>query len=194
MPGRSRSSNPFCVRMGGEEIRDRSEKNTFLIMLCGIPGSGKSTVARELIRQLGDVEVIATDAIGGRGRRYGKLHRRLEELTGVRRYVVLDGTFYSRERRNEVRAQDCPVLLVYLNCPLELCLARNRDRRDGIPERGVHAMARRFEPPSEDERALEIRTDQTDPEATARRIYRAVLRRHRGAGGDGTAPGEEIGV
>lgn len=181
--------------MGDESIpKPPPRKNTHLIVLCGIPGSGKSTVARELIRQLGDVEVIATDAIGGRGRRYEKLHRRLEKLTGDRRYIVLDGTFYSRDRRDEVRALDYPMLLVHLSCPLELCLVRNRDRRDGIPERGLRAMARRFEPPTEEERALEIRTDQTDSRTAARRIYRAILRRQRGGEESGTVPGEGIGA
>lgn len=157
-------------------ITDGSEKKTLVIMLCGIPGSGKSTVAAELVRRLGDVEVIATDVIGGRVGRYAKLRKQLDQLAGRRRFVVLDGTFFSRDVRDEVRNMGYPVLLTYLKCPLGVCLERNEARRAAIPVKGVIGMQRRFEPPGEDEWPLVIHTDRTTPEAAARRIYRAVVR------------------
>lgn len=171
-----------------EQTKDQAEKRTLVIALCGVPGSGKSTVAAALIRQLGDVEVIATDAIGGRAGRYEALRRRLAELAGRRRYVVLDGTFYSREHRDAVRAMGYPALLVYLKCPLEVCLERNRTRRRGIPEKGVVGIWRRFEAPAEEEWPLVVPTDRTAPEAAARRIYRAIVRR---AMARSPAPGPE---
>jgi predicted kinase len=161
-------------------------------MLCGIPGSGKSTVAAELVRRLGDVEVIATDVIGGRVGRYTKLRRQLDGLAGRRRFVVLDGTFFSRDVRDEVRKMGYPVLLTYLKCPLAVCLERNEARRAAISIKGVIGMQRRFEPPGEDERPLVIQTDRTDPEAAARRIYRAVVRTQ-AAGARGADSGDSKG-
>lgn len=168
-------------------------------MLCGIPGSGKSTVAAALVRRLGDVEVIATDVIGGRAGRYTKLRRQLDRLAGRRRYVVLDGTFFSRDVRDEVRKMGYPVLLTYLKCPLGVCLERNEARRAAIPVKGVIGMQRRFEPPGDDEWPLVIRSDRTDPEAAARRIYRALVRTqaagsHRADTEESTGPGQEGGA
>lgn len=155
----------------------QAPKHTLLVMLCGIPGSGKTTIATELIRLLGDVDVISTDAIGGRSGRYAKLKQRLDELAGRRRYVVLDGTFYSRAHRDAVREIGYPVLLVYLRCPVEVCLERNRQRPGAIPEKGVLGMRKRFESPGSDECPLVINTDKVTPAAAARRVYRAILRR-----------------
>jgi len=148
-------------------------------MLCGIPGSGKSSVAAELVRRLGDVEIVATDVIGGRGGRYRKLRRRVEGLAGRRRFVILDGTFFAAAMRERVRDMGYPVLLVYLDCPLQVCLERNRSRGSVIPEKGVRSMHRRFEAPTADEVPLVIRSDRIEPGEAAARIHRAVTRRSR---------------
>lgn len=166
---------------------ERRNERTVAIMLCGIPGAGKSTVAAQLLRRLGDSEVIATDAIGRRGGRYAKLRRRLAQLAGRRRYVVLDGTFYLRRHRDAVREMGHPVLLVYLDCPLEVCLQRNKARPQGIPEKGVAGIARGFQPPAREEWPLIIPADRTEPEAAARRICRAMVRRALAGGRASTA-------
>lgn len=164
--------------VGGTEAE---KTRTRILMLCGIPGSGKSRLAAELARELDDAEVIATDEIGGRGGRYRKLAHLLDERIGERRYLILDGTFYSREHRDAVRETGHPVRLIYLECPLEVCLERNEGRPDAIPEKGVRAMAARFQPPGEDEEPIVIRSDRTDPEAAARRVCRRL-----DGGGEGT--------
>lgn len=156
--------------------RSTESPDTCVIVLCGLPGAGKSTIATALARELDDAEVVATDAIGGRGARYPRLRRRVAELAGRRRFVVLDGTFYSREHRATVRALGHPVLLVYLECPLEVCLRRNRAREAEIPERGLRAIQGRFEAPEADEGPLVIHSDRVTPEAATQRILRAIGR------------------
>lgn len=145
-------------------------------MLCGLPGSGKSSVAAALARRLGDgdVEVLSTETIGTRQDRYGELRERLDELAGRRRYVILDGSFFRRELRDAVRATGYPVLLAYLKCPLRVCLHRNEMRDSVVDSGGVIVMHHRFEAPEDDESPVIIQTEQVTPEVAGRLVYRAV--------------------
>ncbi|MBP1658922.1 MAG: kinase, partial [Candidatus Aminicenantes bacterium] len=81
-----------------------------LIILAGLPGAGKSTVAAALGRELGAM-VLSTDRIraehGGspsfspaaKGGVYERMFARAERGLRARRSVVLDATFYLRRLR-----------------------------------------------------------------------------------------------
>lgn len=110
----------------------------FLILLCGLTGSGKTTLARELSQRL-DLQVFSSDAIrkaltGRPGREiapmnagiyqqpmtektYGKIVREAEKQILCGRGAILDATFAQRANREKVTRMaakhNVPVFLVH---------------------------------------------------------------------------------
>ena len=124
------------------------QKRGVIIIFCGPPGAGKSTIARRLAEVLGDSIVLSTDQLGSRA--YLKMEREVENNLGKHRYLILDGTFYKREQRNRIHdltSGKVNLILVHVNCPLKVCLERNRLREKPIPDRGVISIWRAFERP-----------------------------------------------
>ena len=85
-----------------------------LILVCGLPGTGKTTVA-EKIADKTKAYVFNTDAIRKEMFKkpaytdkekkmvYDLLLEMSEKFLGVAKNVVLDGTFYKKELRDRVR-------------------------------------------------------------------------------------------
>jgi len=102
-----------------------------LVVVCGLPGVGKSTVAAEVVERLGG-ELRRTDAVRKEIRaepRYDREESRrvyariLDEARddlAANRNVVLDGTFQRARHREWVRdladAVDCEFELVKVTC------------------------------------------------------------------------------
>jgi tRNA uridine 5-carbamoylmethylation protein Kti12 len=146
-----------------------------IIVFCGIPGSGKTTIADTLARRLaavGRVKVLSSDLL--RGPVYRRILKSLETARGDEDFLILDATFYKKEWREQVAALAAgeKVVTVYLDCPRELALARNRERRPNISERALHIVYHRMEPP--DFPDLKITTATVSPEAAAERIFAFV--------------------
>lgn len=86
-----------------------------LILVMGLPGTGKSYFARHLAEKIG-AEYLNTDMIrdnlGLRGQYdaaskqkvYDRLYREAEQQLKEGITVIVDGTFHQRERRKELRA------------------------------------------------------------------------------------------
>lgn len=143
-----------------------------LVVLCGPPAAGKTTLARRLRERLAtrghEFDVLHSDDFARRT--YERMYERVREIGGD---WILDGTFYRRRHRERFRRlDDCYV--VWLRASLETCLARNREREAAIPERGVHVMVAEFEPPRAD---LTLDTDDRSVEGALDRLEAAVLRR-----------------
>lgn len=90
-----------------------------VVLVMGLPGAGKSTLAADLVRR--GYERLNRDEMGGR---LGDLVPALaEHLTAGRRRVVLDNTYGSRAARNVVVeaawAHGVPVRCVWLRTSLE---------------------------------------------------------------------------
>ena len=121
-----------------------------VIVFCGVPGSGKSTIAKLLTEELkkkGRVKLFVSDKV--KSRVYEKALNFLEKNLGKTDFILLDATFYRRKWRDEVfkKTGRKNVLLIYLRCSLKACLKRNKERKPQIPEKAVHIIFHQMKEP-----------------------------------------------
>ena len=136
-----------------------------LILMSGLSGSGKSTVARNITRQKGAIQ-IRSDAVrkhfagipvneSGSDEMYSaemsqKTYDRLTELgilLAKERYlVILDAKYDRAERRQKVisraKAASIPLQIVYCTAPLSVLRDRLTQRQDDISDAGVDLIDR----------------------------------------------------
>lgn len=153
-----------------------------LVVFCGIPGSGKSTIAEALGRRLGHAAVVRTDVVrrmvakpdyGGAESAfvYGACVE-VGRLAAQEGYAaILDGTFaLERHRRRAIDALAgvCgAALVVHVKCSLETARERNRARKAVVPWQRLLNISRRFQAPRA---ALVVDTDSERPHSAVRRI------------------------
>ncbi len=143
-----------------------------VILFCGIPGSGKTTIAEilaERLAALGQVQILSSDRL--KPPVYRRIFEALEAERGGEDFLILDATFYKKEWRDRVAdlAKSEPLTIVYLHCPRELALRRNRARRQNISERALHIVYHRMERP--DNPDLTIDTTKTSAQKAAETIF-----------------------
>ncbi len=148
-----------------------------IIMLCGIPGSGKSTIGEMLATQLaalGSVQMVSSDRL--KGPVYAKIFRMLAANACREDFLILDATFYKKEWRRQVSAlaPEKKLVRVYLDCPLSVALQRNKKRTPNISDRAIHIIHRKMEPPECPEIRLDIAS--LSPEDAVRKILEYVRR------------------
>lgn len=175
----------------------------FVLWITGLPASGKSTLARAVVRGLAargvDAILLESDALrriytprpdwseGERARFYGTIGRLAATLAGAGVPAVVDATGARRAWRDVARAAVRRFAEVWVDTPAEVCAARDpkglyraaaEGRAPTLP--GVGAA---YEPPL----AAEVIADGTsDPEAAADRVIAAledrgfIARRHPG--------------
>jgi predicted kinase len=146
-----------------------------LILICGLPGSGKSTVARQLAQELRAVRLSPDEwkhALGidyydeeARVRLEERLWRLAQELLTLGQSVIMENGFWARAERDELRlagrALDAAVELHYLAAPVDE-LWRRLERRNEHVEPGavpikrsdLEQWATQFEAPNAAELAL----------------------------------------
>jgi predicted kinase len=117
-----------------------------IVVVAGVPGSGKTTLSRALAPRLG-LPLIAKDTIKealfdalGTGdlawsQRLGAAsHRVMYALADQARSAVLEANFWPGQAEPDLRALARPLLQIYCRCPLEVAVARYRARIDS-PDR-----------------------------------------------------------
>jgi len=158
-----------------------------LIVFCGIPGSGKSTIARLVARSDPLSIMIQTDSIRSMITvpNFGAEESELVYSSCVAvakawldrgRMVILDGTFGSKRRRkvtaDELSGHCTTIDFVYLGCDLQTALRRNATRYSRVPPERVQGIYAAFEPP---ESALHVDTTEITAEAAAESVIQSLL-------------------
>lgn len=123
-----------------------------LYVFCGAPGSGKSTLSKQLAEEH-DAERISFDE-----RHYAR-HKEMippiVEALANGKSVVADSLFvYAKERKlilDAVKGIPCRKVLVRMSTPLEECLRRNANRQNRLPDFVVETFYESLEQPTPDE-------------------------------------------
>jgi predicted kinase len=149
--------------------------STRLVLLCGLPASGKSTLARRLAPEISAIRLDKDEwvtRLGGdvwddelRVRLERQLWALTQELLAHGQSVILEWGHWARAERDEkrlgARALGVAVELHHLDAPLDELIAR-ADRRTAAGEWTAAPMTRAhfegwasiFEPPDAEELAL----------------------------------------
>jgi predicted kinase len=146
-----------------------------LILICGLPGSGKTTLAKQLAPKVPAVRLSPDEWKHDLGIDYYDEHRRVQlenrlwrlgqELLTLGQSVILENGFWARKERDELRlgarSLGVTVELHYLDAPVEELWRRlelrNDETRPGavpIKREDLQKWALQFEAPDEAERAL----------------------------------------
>ena len=136
-----------------------------LIVMCGLPASGKSTYTNWLAES-GVFCAVCPDSI--RGELYGDeniqgdgkqvfaiAHARLIDLGKGKNNVVFDATNIDRKTRKDLVKKMRPhfdiIICKWFSTPLLTCKLRNAKRERQVPEEVLDSMYERFRAPMIDE-------------------------------------------
>jgi predicted kinase len=146
-----------------------------LVLLCGLPGSGKTTTARRIATESGGVRfcpdewmtALAIDLFNESARaRVEALQWELaQELLAHGQTVIIEWGVWARSERDTVRERarelGARVELVYLDVPIDELVHRIERRNRAatldeavIPPESLVSWVELFEPPSAEEQAL----------------------------------------
>ena len=119
-----------------------------LILLIGIPGSGKTTLAKKIVEK--GFHYINADTIreelygdaaeqGDKEEVFELFFKRLDEMMKEGKDIIIDNTNLNPKQRKPIldratRFGYGDIRLWLLDVPLDLCLTRNRERERCVPE------------------------------------------------------------
>ena len=144
-----------------------------LILMCGIPASGKSTIADILSVYMNNAPIVSMDGIremlfGTRKcQKQGDLVYTLAVNKTIRLFqecdiVIFDATNRTKKAREKL-IEDiqtyyaCYVYCIFVNTPVDIALDRNSNRDESIqvPPAVIHRMYNTLQPPTNDEYSYE---------------------------------------
>lgn len=100
-----------------------------LLVLCGTPGSGKTTLARKILKDY-DYDFHSFDDLGCNTHR--DLILPIKESLKNGHDVIVDSTYSRKKIRMEllesIHDLECRKIIYYLPTPLDLCISRNAER------------------------------------------------------------------
>ena len=136
-----------------------------LIVLVGIPGSGKSTYAKKLMEQDPTLVYLSSDQIrkelygseaivGDKNKVFRVLHARTKQYLSDGQSVIFDATNLTRKSRRNVFAdarQGIRKEVHIVWAPIHICLARDRKRDRTVGKHDIMRLATGFQAPWWDE-------------------------------------------
>ena len=146
----------------------------YLIMFCGIPGSGKSTEARRMAESLAarglTIEYISRDELrfsmisdeseyfSKEKEVFSKFVEKMTNSLNKNDCTIIDATHISKVSRTKIlrRVEDptnVRLLVLYLTTPIDVCMRQNdlRAGKERVPHEVIEKMAKQFEDPTEKE-------------------------------------------
>jgi len=124
------------------------KRDGWAVWLTGLPGSGKSTIAKEMKKLLKEkkinVQILRLDEFRRtlapkpryteeeRGVVYNTLILMAKLLTENSVNVIIDATAHKNEWRDKARAEIRRFCEVYVECPLNICMEREANREDDL--------------------------------------------------------------
>lgn len=132
------------------------------VMMCGLPGSGKSTYAKEISKQLFGAIICSSDEIreelcGDKNSQenneevFKLLHSRIKEKLRNGENVIYDATNISSKRRraflNELKNIPCTKQCIVMATHFEECCDRNSKRDRIVPYEVIERMYKNWNTP-----------------------------------------------
>lgn len=149
-----------------------------LYILCGIPLSGKSTLATELVKRFGftriDLDEIKFELYGTHKKDsgmierdwnyvYEEMYKRVDAELKTGRTVIHDTGNFTKKERNEVRQiadrLGTQTITIFLDTPPDivrerLVKNRNTNQRFDVDQKDFESTVAEMEPPSADENPI----------------------------------------
>lgn len=148
-----------------------------IIILCGAPGAGKTTVAKKLalkLRKLGTVALFSADKL--KPPAYKKFSKLLVQNRGKFNFFIFDATFYKKSIRKNLKllAKGEQVITVFFAVSLKTALLRNKKRKEAILEPGLRTIFARLEQPTHPD--IYIDTEKVSAHSAAEKIFQYARR------------------
>lgn len=133
-----------------------------LYMMVGIPGSGKSTFAKNLKGKYISRDEIRFKMINNKddyfskeGEVFQKFIYEIQDTVIANKDVIVDATHLNKNSRRKILSKVCPkkVIAIVMDTPLDVCLQRNAQRsgRAFVPEDVIRNMHENMTIPEYDE-------------------------------------------
>ena len=147
-----------------------------MIMLAGLPGSGKSTIAKSITTSDDNEEhkpvIHSSDGLrkelfgdettqGDNNKLFTELHRRIKADLIAGKDVIYDATNISKKLRiqflNELKNISCTPICLCMMTSYETCLKNNEKRERKVPVEVIKRMQMNWQPPHYSEGFKEIK-------------------------------------
>jgi len=134
-----------------------------MYLLCGLPGSGKSTYAASLGLPTISADSIREEwygdaAVQGDGKAiFAEVYSRIDKAIASGIDFCVDNTSVDTRARANYLGRGTEVVAVFFNTSIEECKRRNNLRSRVVPEWVIDKMASRLTTPTTEEGFVEVR-------------------------------------
>src|SRR6056297_1101794 len=141
-------------------------RDPIVLILIGVPASGKTTIAKHMKELLSDYfdEILILDIDKIRKEMFGEefkpeneskvrneQRRRVEEFLGENKVVIVDDLNYFISMRHEfyeiAMDKDGVYFPIYVKAPLQVCIERNNERGNPIPNEKIKEINKKLDIP-----------------------------------------------